>query len=94
MGLFRLKIKSQEVLGANSFVCRSYRGKLVGGLFLFPILNRVIWDICDVWVDSHTKICNCFYTSQKYSQICEITGVSIHISFSANGKLLINLEAA
>ena len=39
----RVKTKSQRVLGANSYVCRSYRGKPGrGGLFAPPpILNRV-----------------------------------------------------
>ena len=38
-----IKTKSQKVLGANSYVCRSYRGKTsMGGLFAPPpILNRV-----------------------------------------------------
>ena len=29
----RVKNKSQKVLGVNSYVCRSYRGKTGGGLF-------------------------------------------------------------
>ena len=33
----RVKIKCQKVLGANSYVCRSYRGKTRrGGLFGHP----------------------------------------------------------
>ena len=36
----RVKTKSQKVLGPNSYVCRSYRGK-TGRAFLAPILNRV-----------------------------------------------------
>ena len=34
----RITTKSQKVLGANSYVCRSSRGKTA---FLSPILNRV-----------------------------------------------------
>lgn len=34
----RVKSKCQEVLGANSNVCRSYRGKLVSGLFGLKVL--------------------------------------------------------
>ena len=38
----RVKTKSQNVLGAKSNVCRSYRGKTGrGDLFGTPILNRV-----------------------------------------------------
>ena len=38
----RFKTKSQKVLGANSHVCRSYRGRPGRGAFLPPpILNRV-----------------------------------------------------
>ena len=38
----RFKTKSQKVLGANSYVCRIYRGKTGRGDFLpCPILNRV-----------------------------------------------------
>ena len=37
----RVKTKIQIVLESNSYVCGSYRGKLVGGTFLPPILNRV-----------------------------------------------------
>ena len=45
----RVKTKSQNFLGVNSFVCRSYREKLAGGLFVpTPILNRVIIDACVV----------------------------------------------
>ena len=42
-----VKIKSQKVSGANSYVCRIYRGKTGWGAFLAlpppppPILNRV-----------------------------------------------------
>ena len=39
-----VKIKSQKVSGANSYVCRIYRGKTGWGAFLPlppPILNRV-----------------------------------------------------
>ena len=32
----RFKTKSQKVLGANSYVCRSYRGKIGRGTFLPP----------------------------------------------------------
>ena len=35
------KLKVRKFRGANSYVCRSYRGKLVGGLFGHSILNRV-----------------------------------------------------
>ena len=35
-----VETESQKVLGSNSYVCRSYMGKLVGG-FLQPILNMV-----------------------------------------------------
>ena len=31
-----LKTKFQKVLGANCYVCRSYRKKLIGGLFVPP----------------------------------------------------------
>ena len=41
----RVKTKSQKVFGANSYVCRSYRGKTGRGMGSFcppiPILNRV-----------------------------------------------------
>ena len=32
----RVKIKSQKVLGVNSYVCRSYRGKTGRGAFYHP----------------------------------------------------------
>ena len=31
-----LKLKSQKYLGANSYICRSYRGKTGRGLFVLP----------------------------------------------------------
>ena len=37
----RVKTKSKKVLGATSFVCRSYRGKTGSGAFCPPILSRV-----------------------------------------------------
>ena len=38
----RVKTKIQKYIGANCYVCRNYRRKLVGGAFLVPsILNRV-----------------------------------------------------
>ena len=38
----RAKTKSQGVLGANSYICRSYRGKTGRGPFYPPpILNKV-----------------------------------------------------
>ena len=37
----KVKTKSQKVLGANSYVCRSYTGKTGRGPFWRPILNRV-----------------------------------------------------
>ena len=37
----RVKTKSHKVLGANSYVCRSYSGKTSRGGGLFAILNRV-----------------------------------------------------
>ena len=37
----RFKTKSQKVLGAHSYVCRSYRGRTGRETFLPPILNRV-----------------------------------------------------
>ena len=38
----KVKTTNVKVLGANSYVCRSYRGKIVWEhLFAFPILNRV-----------------------------------------------------
>ena len=33
----RVKTKSQSILGANSYVCRSYREKLVVGVFFRPL---------------------------------------------------------
>ena len=41
--LFGIATESQKVLGANSYVCRSYRGKTgTGGPFsLPPILNKI-----------------------------------------------------
>ena len=36
-----VKTKSQKVLGDNSYVCRSYRGKVSKGGLFAPILNRV-----------------------------------------------------
>ena len=38
----RVITKSQKVLGANSYVCISYRGKSGRVAFLLPILNRVM----------------------------------------------------
>ena len=49
----RVKTKSQNVFGANSYVCRSYRGKIAREAFLLsPILNRfktfkTLSNICD-----------------------------------------------
>ena len=42
-----VKTKSQKVLGRNSYVCRSYRGKIGIRVFLppSPILNRVNLDV-------------------------------------------------
>ena len=38
----RVETKNQKVLGSNSYVCISYKGKTGMGAFLFPsILNRV-----------------------------------------------------
>ena len=39
----RVRTKSQKVLGTNSYICRSYRGKTGRGPFYPPppILNRV-----------------------------------------------------
>ena len=41
----KVKTKSQKVLGANSYVCRTYRGKTGMGAFLPPIQNRVKQDV-------------------------------------------------
>ena len=37
----RVKTIIRKVLGANSNVCRSYRGKIARGPFCPPILNKV-----------------------------------------------------
>ena len=36
----KVKARSQKILGANSYICRSYRGKSGTGAFA-PMLNRV-----------------------------------------------------
>ena len=36
-----LKLKSQKYLGANFYICRSYRGKTGRGLFVLPSLSWI-----------------------------------------------------
>ena len=47
-----VKTKSQKVLGPNSYVCRSYRGKTGrGGFLVASILNRVKMQSISVFLD-------------------------------------------
>ena len=52
-----VKTKSQKVLGVNSYVCRSYRGKTGGWVrgvgFLFPPLS---WIGLSVFIQSHSEL--------------------------------------
>ena len=58
----RVKTNSQKVLGANSYVCRSYRGKTSrGGLFVALILNRV-----------NPSPSNCFLSSGDFTKHIKI----------------------
>ena len=52
-----VKIKIQKVFGANSYVCKSYRGTLIGSAILnrvkeFPHIRSLIfrlWDIVTIF---------------------------------------------
>ena len=81
-----LKLKVRKFFRANSYVCRSYRGKLVvrGGGFLPPILNRVktgrlIFKKQDIGIMSGKKIELC--PTKAASQRTQMSNVKLKESF-------------
>ena len=75
----KFKTKSQKVLGTNSYVCRSYRGKTGKGTFLPPPLPSWIGAFGQKkWVfDNHMKILNLNFKEKKYSQGYNLKGCSL-----------------